>query len=396
VAAYLSGGLDSSITTAFIKEISPANLQTFSIGFSDKDFDETVYQQEVSKYFDTRHTNFYCTPADIAEVFPKVVWYSELPIIRTAPAPMFLLSEKVRQQNIKVVITGEGADEIMAGYDIFKEAQIRHFWARDPNSRLRPLLLQKLYPYIPQIQKMNAGRLKFVFGYKLDDVGNPFYAHLLRWNNGAIMCRYFNTEIRDQLIGYNPVQELEQMLPADFNRWDGLSQAQWVESKLLMSNYLLSSQGDRMGMGNSIEGRYPFLDYRLIEYSAQLPPEFKMKGLTEKYLLKKMMQGKLPESIVKRSKQAYRAPILSAFLSADKPDYVKELLSESGIRTVGIFDPTVVHNLLAKFNSTMYSESDTMALTAILSTQLIHSMFVSNHYKPEKYETLLEPKIVRK
>jgi asparagine synthase (glutamine-hydrolysing) len=309
---------------------------------------------------------------------------------------MFLLSKKVREQNIKVVITGEGADEIMIGYDIFKEAQIRRFWARYPNSRVRPLLLRELYPYIPQIQSLNAQKLKFVFGYKLEDINNPFYAHLLRWNNGALSCKYFSGDIKSQLQGYDPVDEFRQLLPAGIDSWDWQSRSQWVETKLLMSNYLLSSQGDRMGMGNSIEGRYPFLDYRLIEYSAMLPPDFKMKGLNEKYLLKQMMKGKLPGSVVKRKKQAYRAPILSAFFSKDQPGYVQDLLSEGKLKDFGLFDPSLVKSLMAKFSTTMFSESDTMAITAILSTQLVHAMFVNSHYKPVEYEKLLTPNIVVK
>ena len=395
VAAYLSGGLDSSITTSYIKEISPEHLQTFSIGFTDKDYDESIFQNEVSQYLNTKHTSFTCTSADIAEVFPKVVWYSELPILRTAPAPMFLLSKKVREQDIKVVITGEGADEIMAGYDIFKEAQIRQFWAKYPDSRIRPLLLKKLYPYIPQIQNMSPQALKFVFGYKLDDITNPFYAHMLRWNNGAIMRKYFSSDIRSSLSNYNPISEFEKTLPPDYLKWDVLSQAQWVETKLLMSNYLLSSQGDRMGMGNSIEGRYPFLDYRVVEYSAKLPPHFKLKGLDEKFLMKQMMKNRLPQSILKRSKQAYRAPIISAFFSKESPSYVQEFLSEEKIKNYGIFDPGLVKGLKQKFeNSNGYSESETMSITAILSTQLIYSMFIENKYKPEEYQKLLSPRLV--
>jgi asparagine synthase (glutamine-hydrolysing) len=396
VAAYLSGGLDSSVTTSFIKDISPNHLQTFSIGFSDKDFDETSYQQEVSKYLQTRHTSFVCTPKDIAGVFPEVVWHAELPLIRTAPAPMFLLSKKVQEQNIKVVITGEGADEVLAGYDIFKEAKIRYFWAKDPNSKLRPLLLKRLYPYIPQIQNLNAQKLKFVFGYKLDDVTNPFYAHLLRWNNGVNVRRFLTAEAQNEIKDYSPMDEFSTMLPSDFSGWDKLSQEQWIECKLLMSNYILSSQGDRMAMGNSIEGRYPFLDYRIIEYAAQLPPDFKLKGLTEKYLLKRMMNGKLPSSVVNRNKQAYRAPIISAFFGNNAPAYVKEYLSEEKLKEFGIFDHRVVTNLVSKFNTTnLYSESDTMAITAILSTQLLYAMFVSDKYKPEAYMQPLAPRIVR-
>ncbi len=141
VAAYLSGGLDSSATTALIKKVAHEALQTFSIGFEDAEFDETPYQQEVSKYLNTRHTAFTCTREDIGNYFPRVVWHSEIPVLRTAPVPMFCLSKKVRENNIKVVITGEGADEMLAGYDIFKEGIIREFWSRQPDSKYRPLLV---------------------------------------------------------------------------------------------------------------------------------------------------------------------------------------------------------------------------------------------------------------
>ena len=135
VGAYLSGGLDSSVTTAFINDINPEILNTFSIGFKDKAFDETGYQLEAAKFFNTNHTAFTCTSEEIAENFAKTIWHTEFPILRTSPTPMFLLSKKVRENNIKVVITGEGADEFLAGYNIFKEAKIRRFWAREPNSK---------------------------------------------------------------------------------------------------------------------------------------------------------------------------------------------------------------------------------------------------------------------
>jgi asparagine synthase (glutamine-hydrolysing) len=202
-------------------------------------------------------------------------------------------------------MTGEGADELLAGYDIFKEAVIRRFWARYPGSKYRPLLFKRLYQYVPQISTMNARMLQFVFGYRYTDTDHPFYAYLQRWNNGSFMRNYFSRDLKQQLADSDPVKNLEQIVPQAFFQWDKLSQALWVESRLLLSNYLLSSQGDRMGMAHSIEGRYPFLDYRVIEYASKLPPDFKLNGLNEKYLLKKIMHQSLPDSVLKRSKQAY-------------------------------------------------------------------------------------------
>jgi asparagine synthase (glutamine-hydrolysing) len=128
VGAYLSGGIDSTVTTALAKKLVGDRLRSFSIGFEDTEFDESFYQQEASAFLGTEHTNVYCTGREISEAFPQVIWHAEHPVIRTAPAPMFLLSKLVRDSGFKVVLTGEGADEVLGGYDIFKEAKIRRFW----------------------------------------------------------------------------------------------------------------------------------------------------------------------------------------------------------------------------------------------------------------------------
>jgi asparagine synthase (glutamine-hydrolysing) len=376
VAAYLSGGIDSSITTAYIKKIEPKVLQTFSVGFTEKEFDESYYQDIASNYFNTKHISHTCSTNEIADNFPQVVWHCEAPLLRTSPSPMFSLSKKVRENNIKVVITGEGADELLAGYNIFKENKIRHFWAKDPKSRIRPLLLKKLYPYITALQNANPNALKMFFGYKLSETGSPIYSHLLRWKNSSNIKNHFSKTIQEKLAGFDPYKNLMANL-GQMDNMDPLAKAQYIEMVIFLSGYLLSSQGDRMGMANSVEGRYPFLDHRIIEFCATLPPDFKLKGLNEKVLLKKMMKGKLPEEILNRPKQAYRAPILSSFLGTGAPAFVMELLSEGALLDAGIFNPDSVERLLAKMNSgKAYSEIDNMALTAILSTQLLHKQFI--------------------
>lgn len=395
VAAYLSGGIDSSVTTSYIKKIEPSILNTFSIGFQEDEFDETKFQLEASKYLDTNHKAIKCSALDIANNFPKVVWHSETPIIRTAPAPMFQLSKLVRDNGIKVVITGEGADEMLAGYNIFKESEIRRFWARQPESKFRPLLLKKLYPYLPQMQNATPNMLKFFFGYKLEDVDNPFYSHLLRWNNAAHIRKHFSSSISDELNGYDPYKTAEEILPSGFNEWNSLSKSQFIETSVFMSGYLLSSQGDRMGMANSIEGRYPFLDHRLIEFCASLPPNFKLRGMTEKFLLKKLIHGKIPDSIVKRSKQAYRAPISSTFLGQNAPDYVADLLSEDTIRKNGVFNADSVLPVLDKMRkSPRTTEVENMTLTAIISTHLIVNQFINFNDNPLLPEDVLNSRII--
>lgn len=377
VAAYLSGGLDSSVTTGLIHKINPGNLNTFSIGFKDKEFDETAYQMEAAKYFNTNHTAFECTASEIAEQFANTIWHTEFPILRTSPTPMYLLSKKVNESNIKVVITGEGADEVLAGYDIFKEDKIRRFWANEPNSAARPKLLSKLYPYIPMIKGSSNLSLKMFFGYKLSETNNPLYSHLLRWHNTSRIKTYFSEDITSGLQSYNPLDKVCSQLPGNFESWTGLAKSQYLESSIFMSGYLLSSQGDRMAMANSVEGRYPFLDYRVIEFCAGLPDNFKLNCLNEKFLLKKMSTGIIPESISKRSKQAYRAPIASSFFYPGAPAYIEEILSNENLKTFGLFNPEKVKMLISKIkNNQNISEIDQMAIAGILSAQLLQKFFV--------------------
>ncbi|MBE0676581.1 MAG: asparagine synthase (glutamine-hydrolyzing), partial [Bacteroidales bacterium] len=395
VAAYLSGGIDSSTTVAYIKEIEPGILNTFSIGFEDKDFDESQYQEEAVRYLNTNHRSITCSSKEIAESFPKVVWHSETPLTRTAPTPMLILSKLVRDNNIKVVITGEGSDEILAGYDIFREAVIRQFWAKQPDSSLRPMLLKRIYPDIPHLRNASPNILKMFFGYKLEETGNPLYSHLLRWNNSNHIKKHFSDSIRESVNGYDPLDDLSGKLPHDFNNWSTLAKAQWLETTVFMSGYLLSSQGDRMAMANSVEGRYPFLDYRVIEFCSLLPDRLKLNGTNEKYLLKKLMSGRIPESIVKRPKQPYRAPISSVFLAKERPGYVDEMLSESMIRKTGVFSVESVTSLLEKIRKTASaSEMDNMVLTSVISTHLLYHQFIEDQNQEYQNSPLINLKVI--
>lgn len=382
VGAYLSGGLDSSVTTSFIKDIFPGILNTYSIGFSEKMYDETDYQIEVSRFLNTNHTAFTCTTEDIIENFEKTIYHTEFPILRTSPTPMYLLSKKVRESNIKVVITGEGADEILAGYNIFKEAKIRRFWANQPESSIRPKLLAQLYPYLPMMKESPDFALKMFFGYKLGDVKNPLYSHLLRWNNTSRINTFFTTDFLNSTKG-NYIDQALATLPSQFQNWSDLAKSQFLETTIFMSGYLLSSQGDRVAMGNSVEGRYPFLDYRLIEFCSSLPDRYKLNSLNEKFILKKLSEGRIPKSVTQRSKQAYRAPISDSFCKPDVPVEILDALSSYTIHDYGIFNPDKVTKLIFNIrNQKNISEIDQMAITGIVSTQLLNKLFITNKVQP--------------
>lgn len=160
-----------------------------------------------------------------------------------------------------------------------------------------------------------------------------------------------------------------------------MAKSQYLEASIFMSGYLLSSQGDRMAMGNSVEGRYPFLDYRVIEFCAKLPDNQKLNSLNEKFILKKLSLGKIPPSISTRPKQPYRAPIASILGKENSNTYINEMLSEDTLKSYGIFNPTKVMTLI---NNTRLqqsvSEIDQMAIAGILSTQLLHKMFIKGSF----------------
>jgi asparagine synthase (glutamine-hydrolysing) len=233
------------------------------------------------------------------------------------------------------------------------------------------------------------------FGYKLEDTGNPLYSHLLRWNNSNHIKKHFSDSIKASVNGYDPLEDLSGKLPQDFKNWTTLAKAQWLETTVFMSGYLLSSQGDRMAMANSVEGRYPFLDYRVIEFCSSLPDRLKLNGTNEKYLLKKLMTGRIPDSIVKRPKQPYRAPISSVFLAKDKPDYVNEMLLESMTRKVGVFSAESVTSLLEKIHkSATASEMENMVLTSVISTHLLYHQFIEDQNREYQNGPLNNLKVI--
>jgi asparagine synthase (glutamine-hydrolysing) len=374
VGAYLSGGLDSSVTAALIREEMPSALKTFSVTFSDSRFDESLYQRDVAAFLETENNTIFCQDGDIGRLFPKVVWHAEQPILRTAPAPLYLLSQLVRDSGFKVVLTGEGADEVLGGYDIFKEAKVRYFWSRHPESTMRPRLLKRLYPYMDVIQSQPVEYLKAFFQISPEALRSPFFSHLPRWQLGIDNLRFLSDEVKTTLHDWDPLEELKSRLPQEFESWDWLSRAQYLEFAFLMPGYILSAQGDRMALAHSVESRFPFLDHRVIEFGAKLPLKLRINGLSEKYALRRAVRGLIPDSIIKRTKQPYRAPDTGSFVgpSVIEPEYVSEMMSAERLDAYHFFNPKAVGLLLRKARQGhVTGVRDDMAFVGVLSSQLL-------------------------
>lgn len=373
VGAYLSGGLDSSATAALIHSETDHHLKTFSVGFADPAFDETEWQYAMAKHIGTEHVTVQVDAERIAGRFADVVWHAETPILRTAPAPLHALSGLARSERFKVVLTGEGADEVFAGYNIFREAKVRNFWSRQPDSVRRPALLTRLYPYLAQSP---PGFLRQFYGAGLDSPDDPCFSHRPRWKNTAPLVNLLSEAgVQAAASGAAEARLLGQ-LPADFDGYGPVAKAQCLEMTTFLAGYLLSSQGDRMLMGNSVEGRFPFLDHRLAEYAAQVPAALKLQSLVEKSILKKSVADLLPAHILDRPKQPYRAPDSASFTGALGGELVRRHLDSAEGSASELWNVQRIPALVRKWRAgRIQGVRDNMAFVGLLSGRILERDF---------------------
>jgi len=379
VGVYLSGGIDSSVIGALVRRFHSGPLRTFSVRFEDRDFDEGGYQEEMVRRLGTEHTSVEVGYKEIRRVFPEVIWFGEAPILRAAPAPLFALSALVRRSGYKVVLTGEGSDEFLAGYDLFRENKVRRFWLRRAGSPFRARLLERLYPWLSRSPAQAQALQKSFFGKGAELIGEPHFSHLPRWDSAASLQRLFSGDLRARLGGFDAAADLVAALPPEVRGYEPLGKAQYLEIATLLSGYLLSSQGDRMLMGNSVEGRFPFLDVDVMELANSLPPEVKLRVLDEKHVLKRAARDLVPASILKRAKQPYRAPDAQSFVQEAPADWVDEVTAPEAVAAAGVFEPVGVQRLLEKVRRSREktpSNADNMAVLGVLSTQLLHRQLI--------------------
>jgi asparagine synthase (glutamine-hydrolysing) len=233
------------------------------------------------------------------------------------------------------------------------------------------------------IQSQPDAYRKAFFHIRPDDLSSPFFSHLPRWELTSGLKRFYSKQTKAGLKNFNVYAEQAERLPSGYENWNHFEQAQYLESTMLLPGYILSSQGDRMAMGHSVEGRFPFLDHRVVEFACRIPSNLKMKVLNEKFALKRAMADMIPPSIAQRTKQPYRAPDAVSLLggkdSSSRPEYANELLSKKSIEESGIFESSAVDKLIRKFESgRAIGVRDNMALVGILSTQLIMQQFIHN------------------
>jgi asparagine synthase (glutamine-hydrolysing) len=380
VGVYVSGGIDSAAVLRSVRTSREADVRTFSVAFDRPDLDESGHQAELVRADGVTHHELRCTPRQIAEVFPDVVWHAEAPLIRTAPAPMYLLARAVHEEGLRVVLSGEGADEVLLGYDVHRAAGLASLPAQVQDGVDIELVkaLLRSDPYVlPDVADAPEAAVRARLAAMRPAADDVLGVHRHRWTRMARARRYLSPEAAAEVPAAAPYADLAALLPAGFADLDPVTRAQLFDVETLLRGYLLSSQGDRMSMAHGVEGRLPFLDHTLVEYAATFPADRKLVGLVAKQPLRRAMAGQLPPGIVSRPKYAYTAPGLDAFLGADEPDYVAHLLSREQLERYGLFAPDAVAKLAEDCRSQPRLSQDYVSdFVAVLSTQLLVHRFL--------------------
>lgn len=366
-AFYLSGGLDSSLICAVANRYSKEKISTFSILMDNKSTDETKYQKIMTEYLKSNHHDFKISDSMIADNFCDVILRLQTPIIKASVVPMYLLSEFVRQKGFKCIFSGQGADELFGGYDLFKEVKLRDLYEKNPDSSL-DFKYNNLYHYIGDFKNKNVSALKMFFNQtKSDDL---FSSHAVRFKFGGYCLQFFSEKAKQKLKNYDVIESLKSIITDDFGGFSKISRAQFLEINTFTKNYLLALEGKCATSFNRIKGEYPFLNSSIIEFASRLSDDLKINGWNEKYLLKEVSKKYLPSEIINRVKTPFRAIVDHRVLL--KNPKISFIISEKQLEMRNIFNCDAVLNFINKISlKNDISEKELMLLLFILSTQTL-------------------------
>ena len=366
---YLSGGLDSTIILKLLESMGIEGFPIYSLTFNKRGIDESAYQKLACANY-LKYQNVVEIDNDkLINNIHKTLEHCEAPLYKLGAVPMYILSQNVRRDGVKFVLSGEGADEIFYGYDIYKEILIRKYLSKSINSRIR---LADIKYVIPPQDRNNNYMLKGYEQYYLTSVkntGDALFCIRPRIQASSIIYDYFNEEARIKIEKEN-LDAIIKGHYTSYNQLGMLRQCQHVEMDNLLAGYLLSIQGDRVLMANSVEGRYPFLDKDIIAVAYSIPEYLKLHGYNEKYILKETFRDILPAQILRRQKFQYSTP--GAELIRNKFEFFEEYLTVTACEECGIFDYKMVRDLV---NTKKLTITMDMLLVFIATTHMFHKIY---------------------
>ncbi len=364
---FLSGGIDSSAIAAVMSRMVGERIKTFSVGFHEREANELEYARLVSKRFGTDHHEIVITPDEFFEALPNLVWHEDEPIGFIASVPLYFVS-KLAAEHVKVVLTGEGADETLAGYGRYKKA-LKLLSYGDKYESLTPAFLRDaVRGGVATLPGSLNQKLTRTFLSRGADIENLFFDNFSVFSR-SMQASLFSAETRSRIQDLDPYTRQ--------NRWiekvdaeDTLDKLLYADTKTYLHELLMKQ--DQMSMAASIESRVPFLDHKLVEFTARMPHEMKLRGGTTKWILREAMKGILPDEIIHRKKMGFPVPVGNWFRGPFK-HIIDEYVVGSRAMDRGIFDPGYVSSLVARHNA---GENHDERLWSLLNFEIWQRRFI--------------------
>ena len=362
LGAYLSGGLDSSFMIGLMSQVAGEPVKTFTAGFDGGWHDESSYADIVAKVLGTDH-RLLKTEADALSVLKKVIWHLDEPMADAATIPTYLLSELTRKY-VTVILSGEGADELLAGYDKYKLMLYA--------DKYSPLFCGPLFSAFSNLFQKN---IKLQRGFNLlfaKDRERATYLDFFSVFTNQEKQLLLGPELKDLIKGLDEPEEIvNRYLYEEERGGDFLDRLMYLDIKTWLPNDVLL-KNDKMTMAHSLEARVPFLDHKFAEFLITIPNKYKLKGLVEKYILRKAMKGLVPEAIINRRKHGFTVPI-AQWMHNGLKEYVTNLLSKDRIKSMGFWDFEYINKLMDKdLNNDFYKRQ----LWTIVTFEVWHKIFV--------------------
>jgi asparagine synthase (glutamine-hydrolysing) len=368
VAAWLSSGIDSSAIVGLISQLTGQPLQTYSLAFENRKFDEVSGQKTLNCFpeYQLIKEKVVCKTKDF-ELFPRTIWHCEN-ISASGIEILHMILSQSTARRFKVVLTGEGSDEAFGGYGWVRVDKLLRPLAVLPLFLRRLMLLGPLFPHFwPGASRVHLAP---------KEMNLIRYQSMMGPRQPGRMEKFFSADLKSRLVeAENSASPF--FLPSDFYKWHPFTQLQYYELTVRLPNYI-THHLDHTTMAHSLEARVPFLDHEFIEFCARIPPTLKMKWLQEKYILRRAVKNLLPKEIASRKKRGLSAPF-DQWLREKLPDFAVEMLSEESLSRKGYFHPPAVHDLLKKHRA---GERDCGAhLLGILAIQLWDELFMNGQVK---------------
>lgn len=370
VASYLSGGVDSSLMLGMGCHLNQEALPSFTISLNKVGHDERSQSEETAAAFGSDLTTLTLDTSQLVEAFPELILAVEGPILDTSCSALMQLAALVNHHGYKVVLSGEGADEAFAGYFCFKAQKISETLRQWTGSGLSNMLRQ-LTQFAVLHKPKRPIQTDVLYGTR------PAQQFLFE-TVGLARETVYSQSMWESLLNHNPYDDLE-IRNERMKHWHPLNQSLYVGYKVMLPGLLMLSKGDRIAMHSSVETRYPYLDEDVIAFGASIDPKYKLRGLTEKWILRKVAEKILPSHIANRPKVSFSTHLSTIFFNKNRPKWVDQLLSYDSIKKAGYFDPEKV--AYEKMLQTRYPKITPRqfvldaVLTTVVSTQLWHHLF---------------------